>query len=250
MQLTTSYLSAIPGRIRDRYEIREVRNASAVLAAVAPDEFGEILEELERFKLLKSDLTTPGGNKSPLAARVDEDFRKRGWREGRHDLTIDSTVTKMPYAAAGEKKPTQVTTTETSGGYKVDNLKGRVALDVEWNAKDGNLHRDLTAYRVFYEQALIDVAVLITRTANDMRDLSLALGGTGLGGATTTNLTKLEPLLARGSSPACVRAAACAVSPSCRRGRARSHCGSRTRRRDHRGRHPFGSCATRSLPCR
>jgi hypothetical protein len=36
-------------------------------------------------------------------------------------------------------------------GYLVDNFKGRVALDVERNAKDGNLDRDLSAYRAWHE---------------------------------------------------------------------------------------------------
>ena len=203
MQLTTSYETAIPQSIRGRYEIREVRNAAAVLAAVAPFEFAEIMSVLEVFTITAADLTTPGGNKSLLAARIDDNFRKLGWREGRHDLEITSKVTYMHYTASGENKPEVTSATEVAGGYKVDNLKGRVALDVEWNAKDGNLHRDLTAYRVFYEQALIDVAVLVTRTREDLQALALQLGRDALGGTTTTNLDKLTPLLARGSAGGC-----------------------------------------------
>lgn len=43
-----------------------------------------------------------------------------------------------------------------SESYLIDNVKDRVALDIEWHAKDGNLDRDLAAYRAFYDTGLID----------------------------------------------------------------------------------------------
>ena len=36
-------------------------------------------------------------------------------------------------------------------------------VDIEWNAKDGNLDRDLAAYRSWYEYGLINGAVIITK---------------------------------------------------------------------------------------
>ena len=92
---------------------------------------------------------------------------------------------------------TQETVTEAvSEGYKVDNLKGRVALDGEWNAKDSNLTRDVAAYRVFYEQAIIDSAVMVTRTQDQIRELAIQLGAeTKFGTTTTTNLEKLLPMM-------------------------------------------------------
>ena len=48
-------------------------------------------------------------------------------------------------------------------GYLVDNHKGRVVLDVEWNAKDGNLDRDLASYRSWYEAGVISAGVIITK---------------------------------------------------------------------------------------
>ena len=32
-----------------------------------------------------------------------------------------------------------IVTETVNEGYKVDNFRDRIALDVEWNAKDGNL---------------------------------------------------------------------------------------------------------------
>lgn len=57
-------------------------------------------------------------------------------------------------------------------GYSVDNVKGRIALDVEWNPKDGNLDRDFSAYRAWHEEGLIDVCVLFTRMHEDTKELA------------------------------------------------------------------------------
>ena len=53
----------------------------------------------------------------------------------------------MPFAEADETEVKLIETQVENRGYKVDNLKSRLALDVEWNAKDGNLDRDVGAYR-------------------------------------------------------------------------------------------------------
>lgn len=48
-------------------------------------------------------------------------------------------------------------------GYLVDNFKNRIVLDVEWNAKDGNLDRDLASYRSWFEAGVISAGVIITK---------------------------------------------------------------------------------------
>lgn len=90
--------------------------------------------------------------------------------------------------------------------YLVDNFKGRVALDVEWNAKDGNLDRDLSAYRAWHEAGVISAAVLITQDRVALKELAERSWGDyqatlpedqrnpklpiDLGTSTTTNLEK------------------------------------------------------------
>jgi hypothetical protein len=205
MELTRSYERVFDSQLRQRYDFLETRNAAALLQAIAPDEFAEVVSVLSRFELLASDLTQPGGNKSQLASRLDLEFREMGWREGRHDLRITSTVRLMPYSAASERTPIETLHEGVSVGYKVDNLKGRVAVDVEWNAKDGNLDRDLGAYRTLYDEALLDGAVIITRSTDDLRALASQLGADAkkLGTTTTTNIVKLRDRLARGAAGGC-----------------------------------------------
>lgn len=219
MDLTDSYLQVIPEDIRQRYDFSETRNAAKVLAATNPDEFNEVITVLREFKLSAADITVPGGSKSTVALRLDEEFRKLGWRESRHDTTLKSVLKIMPYRPAGERAPRMIEKEIFSEGYKVDNVKGRLALDVEWHAKDGNLDRDVGAYRALYEAGIIDAGIIITRKHDAIRALAIRLQRPeGFKTTTTTNLEKLEPRLARGDAGGCpVLAVAitdrCFVSP-------------------------------------
>lgn len=224
MELTRSWSTALPPALTERYELRETRNAAAILAATCPDEFAELCAVLDEFVLLPSDLIEPGGNESRLAARLNTAFRDAGWREGRVDTVVKSALRVQPHRPAGETGETVRESEVVNEGYKVDNVKGRVALDVEWNAKDGNLDRDISAYRALYDVGLIDGAVLVTRTQGDLRRLALELAlaagqapreaRSHLQTITTTNLTKLVPRLTRGDAGGCPLLVV-AVTPRC-----------------------------------
>ena len=175
MELTGSWTTALPAAVAERYELRETRNAAAVLAATCPDEVTELCAVLTGFTLTTADLVEAGGNESRLAARLNTAFRERGWREGRVDTVVTSRLQVQPWHPAGEHGVTVRESEVFNEGYKVDNVKGRVALDVEWNAKDGNLDRDIGAYRALYDAGLIDGAVLLTRTHDDLRELAREL---------------------------------------------------------------------------
>ncbi len=204
MELTTSYERVIPKAIRDRYVFRETRNAAAVLVASNADAFAEVLEVLRGFTLIKSDIVDRGKNKSAVPRRLDREFRERGWREAAYDTHIRSVLRIMPYRAKGEKAPTERETESVSLGYKIDNHKDRLAVDVEWNAKDGNLDRDVGAYRSFYDAALIDGGIIICRSFASIRALSIELGRPGgFKTTTTTTIEKLQDRLARGDGGGC-----------------------------------------------
>lgn len=213
MDLTNSYERVMPHEIASRYVLRETRQASAILQATNPQLFVEMIEALNEFEIVRNDLLTAGGQETQLAKRFNESFRSRGWREARVDTDIDLKLRIMPYRLAGETEPQVIVTQVSNKGYKVDNFKGRVALDLEWNAKDGNLDRDIGAYRALYDAGFIDVGVLVTRTQDDLRafarQLRLDAGMSEeearkmLNTTTTTNLEKLVPRLTRGDSGGC-----------------------------------------------
>lgn len=90
---------------------------------------------------------------------------------------------------------------------------------MEWNAKDGNLDRDLAAYRAWHEAGIISAAVLITQDRISLRDLARRLWRDyqetlpadartaklpiDVGTSTTTNLEKAQMRLRRGVMGTC-----------------------------------------------
>ncbi len=205
MDETYSYFDCIDADTRTKFDFCEVRNAAAIISSTSPLEWQDFLDVLQNFRLTHDDVIDDGGNKSDLAARLDESFREKKWREGRVDTLIKLLVKISPYRKVGEKESRITESIVQNEGYKVDNLKGRIALDVEWNAKDGNLDRDLSAYRALYDAALIDAGVIITRTQEDLRALALRLkpDSTKFATTTTTNMGKLRPRLTRGDAGGC-----------------------------------------------
>jgi hypothetical protein len=204
VQETTSYAAVIPDDVREPYDFAEVRNAAAILKATNPVAFDEMVGVLRDFRLETPDIVTPGGSKSRAAIRIDQMFRELGWREAQQDLQIVSRQTLKPYRPAGERRNVVIETVVLNVGYKVDNAKGRFVLDVEWNAKDGNLDRDLGMYRALYDAGVIDGAVIITRVFAGIRDLAIRLGRPGaFNSTTTTTMDKLMPRMYRGSAGGC-----------------------------------------------
>ena len=204
MDLTHSYKQVFPRPVLQRYEFREVRNAAAVLAHTSPEEFEDVVIILKNFSLSIEDVLQPGKNEGQVAKRLNRAFRDAGWREGRYDVKVTSLLRLMPHKGAGERESSVKESEVLSEGYKVDNVKGEVALDVEWNAKDGNLDRDVAAYRALYQEGILAVGVMVTRTMDDLRELGRELGRPKfLNTTTTTNLGKLEPRMTRGDAGGC-----------------------------------------------
>ncbi len=175
----------VPNDIQDLYEVREWRNALAILAAAHPDEWREIIEVLSNFRLLRSDIMTPGGRKSLIAGRLDQHFERLGWREKGFDARI---------VVDGDEYVTPT--------HKVDCYKGRVALEVEWNNKDPFYDRDLNNFRLLFELRAIDVGVIVTRS-DELQEIFVELGRGPSFGASTTHMSKLLPRLDGGGGGGC-----------------------------------------------
>ncbi|MDI3211777.1 BglII/BstYI family type II restriction endonuclease [Arthrobacter sp. AL12] len=208
MDLTYSFKDVFSQDILDRYTFLETRNAAAVFKASNPDHFKELAEVLSDFKLYDADIIIPGGNRGKIAYRLDKHFEELGWRAVR--VTTESKLLGQMKASMNAKTYDVefMNTSVVNPGFEVDNMKDRVAIDVEWNAKDGNLDRDLAAYRSLYDMGLIDVTTLITRDHAGIRrlageDLESPDSYRRLGTSTTTNMAKLEDRMTRGDSGGC-----------------------------------------------
>lgn len=227
MQLTESWAAVFPAGLRERYDVRETRNAAAVMRTTAPEAFQDMIDVLEGFHLTLDKLTTPGGSKTVVARELDESFRVRGWREARFEQELTTRLVLYPWTGAPkpEKKRVEESRNEY-GGHKVDNVLGRAALDVEWNPKDGNLDRDFGNYVALYESGMIDVGVILTRSGGTLRHFTrdliaqvkavhvpdeytewhtrmAKLADDPFGTSTTSNFGKLVPRLERGDGRGC-----------------------------------------------
>ncbi len=177
--------AVVPADIEERYEVHEWRNGLAILAAAHPEEWEDILRVLRGFKLLKSDILSPGGRKSRIADKLDGEFIKRGWIEKGFDTRI--VVDNVEHVT-----PT----------HKIDCYKNRVALEVEWNNKDPFYDRDLNNFRLLFDLRAIDAGVIVTR-CTQLQMIFDDLGRGASYGSSTTHMEKLRPRLDGGSGGGC-----------------------------------------------
>lgn len=142
---------------RNHWAFMETNSAAAVMKAVCPAEWSDIADILASYRLDPRFWLKTGGNRGDIAEQIDSEFSRRGWRETRLDLETKGILYAKDGSKVGELPVIR------QEGYFVDNFKNRIVLDVEWNAKDGNLDRDLAAYRSWFDAGLISAGVIITK---------------------------------------------------------------------------------------
>jgi len=183
-----AYTDHIPADILALYETHDYKHAAVILAKEFPTEFTEICTALRAFRFTENDVTAPGGSESQIPKKYSAILRPMGWIESqlhaKHVIDENTVVSQDT--------------------HKIDYLKGRVALDLEWNSKDQTYDRDLYAFRTFFDYDKISLGVLITRGAE------MAAYFNGLGntikmkyGASTTHMGKLLPRLRAGRNGGC-----------------------------------------------
>jgi len=158
--------------VLDLYDVYSYRHAAAIMKTSFSDELNEIEQALLKFKITIEDIAKPGGNESDIPKQFSSSLRPYDWYETRiqGDLVIRVYEQSEEVLPSGKlkkhklpKKP-DITVENYIDGHKIDYVKGRVALDMEWNSKDQTYDRDLYAFRMFHECGIISVASLITRS--------------------------------------------------------------------------------------
>lgn len=167
----------LPPEILKRYEVYSYRNAAAILAETRREEFEDILSALRSFALSTTIIRTAGGNESQIPKLFSRTLRPLHWYETvvQGDLLVKKTWRQqVDVVAKGKRQGMPIFGTRSEllnrqkylDGHKVDYVKGRVAFDLEWNSKDQTFDRDLYAFSAFFQTGVIDVGVLITRSAS------------------------------------------------------------------------------------
>ncbi|UHL63508.1 restriction endonuclease [Paralcaligenes sp. KSB-10] len=198
---------------RDRWKMMETNSACAIMKSVCPDEWADIVYVLQTFALAPSTWLRRGGNRGMVPKILDGMLQSRGWIETRIDLETQGILINKGGSERARLEPIH------QEGYLVDNFKGRVVVDVEWNAKDGNIDRDLSAYRAWHEAGVISAAVLITQDREPLKALAERIWAEyqqtlsegerdprlpiDLNTSTTTNFEKVQLRVRRGVMGTC-----------------------------------------------
>jgi hypothetical protein len=175
----------VPPSLTGKYEIIEWKHASSVIKLDFPNEWEDLIDVLDSFKLKRSDILKPGGRKSPIALSINGSFDRKGWVEKKFDIqvTVDGVAHSTPT-------------------HSVDYYKNRIAIETEWNNKDPFYDRDLNNFRLLHQLDVISAGVIITR-ADELQEIFDDLGRGASFGASTTHLSKLIPRLEGGGAGGC-----------------------------------------------
>lgn len=175
----------VPADLAKNYEVHEWRNACGVLATAYPDEWTDIQTVLRGFRLRKSQIVAPGGNKSDLSKSFDSPLMQLGWveKQFRTGILLDGVTLESPT-------------------HKIDCYKNGVALEIEWNNKDPFYDRDLNNFRLLFDLRAIGVGVIVTR-CDALQKIFNALGKGSSYGNSTTHMSKLLPRIEGGGGGGC-----------------------------------------------
>jgi len=178
-------ISILPEIIRRKYEVHEWKHASAVLSSDFPNEWEDLIWVLTKYRLKKSDILAPGGGISLVSQWFNQAFKSRGWVEKSFDTLIVVDKHEM-------KSPT----------HKVDCVKNRIAIEIEWSNKDPFYDRDLNNFRLLFDLRAISVGVIITKS-DELRELFEEIGAWSKFGTSTTWMRKLLPRIEGGGGGGC-----------------------------------------------
>jgi hypothetical protein len=178
-------IEQLPLFIRENYEVHEWKHACAILHNDFPDEWNNIIEVLQSFRLKKSWIIVAGGRKSLVAEAIDKAFSSKGWLEKAFStkVSVDDNVMDSPT-------------------HKIDCYKNRIALEIEWNNKDPFFDRDLNNFRLLFDLRAISVGVIITR-CDELQEIFDGLGRGKSYGPSTTHMSKLLPRIEGGGGAGC-----------------------------------------------
>lgn len=183
--------------LRKRFKFHNYNHAAEILSQSFPEQFQEIIKTLEQLKITKEEIEQSGGNESPIPPKFNNLLESRGWKE----IRISGDLLIHFFPRKGERKGNfsetpidEKTIRNYIDGHNIDFVKGRVAVDIEWNSKDQTFDRDLFAMRTYFECDIISVGVIITRDES-LNPIFKDLGLMQKYGACTTWLGKLLPRL-------------------------------------------------------
>lgn len=155
----------IPESLQQKYDFYNYNYAVEILTQAFPEEWDELVNCLESFKLSINDLTEAGGAETKIPGKIDSTLYPEGWRNVKikGDLHIDFFERKIDQKQYDDEASQERIVYRFIDGHHIDYYKPGVGIQLEWNKKDIDFDRALTAVRGFHESQIISVGVVITR---------------------------------------------------------------------------------------
>lgn len=178
--------SYFPENFKDKYLIQEWGHALAILKCEFPEQYSDLCEVLTHFELRKSSIVLGGGGKSKVSRYLDSYLYKLGWSEKSFDTSI-------MIDGSNHETPT----------HKIDCVKDKVALDIEWNNKTEFYDRDLNNFRLLHNLRAISIGIIVTRDSALQEEIFKPLSIQNKYGASTTHHKKLIPKIEGGGAGGC-----------------------------------------------
>ena len=163
-----SWMDMIPSGLAEKYELYNINHAIEVLATAYPEHWHQITSALEQFSIPEEHILAGGGNESPIPKALNAILRPAGWEEARisGDLLVKLHRRRSPELTEISEHAIK----NFIDSHNIDYVKGKVAVDMEWNSKDQTFDRDLLAMRTYYDCDIISAGIIITR-AEDLNDV-------------------------------------------------------------------------------
>jgi len=170
--------------LKNKFSFVDKNFAHTIIKNEYPSLYKQLFNFLSNFELYKSEMLKPGGNESAIPKKVKKFFIDNGWKD-EMIFEISTTVNEEKFE---------------SSSYKIDLYENhsKIAFDVEWNSKDSIFNRDLGTFKILHDKSAINLAIVFTRTHEEIMEIAKNLGIGHKYGAATTNLTKLNEKLALG----------------------------------------------------
>ena len=196
---------------REKYEIYNHNYALEILNQAFHDEWESLQRVLMEYEITVDDLCVSGGSETPVTKKFDEIMTAARWRGCKisadlnihfYDRNDDMRGRYDDFAYKND------TIKDYISGCTVDYMKGKLALDFEWNLKEMNFDKDLHSLRTFYDCDLISVGIILTKSS-DLLSLFEGLvddNGNPLKkkyGSTSTWMNKLQPRLTKRQTGGC-----------------------------------------------
>lgn len=171
--------------LHKQFFIHEEFHGNCIFKNEFPNEYKELYGILKAFRLLKTDIMTPGGGKSPIAQKFDDALYSLGWAEKQFkvQIGIDGTAQDCP-------------------SHQIDYFKNRIGIELEWNNKDPFFDRDLNNFRLLHSIKALSIGVIVTRSS-ELQTIFNDLGKGASYGASTTHIGKLMPKIYGGGAGTC-----------------------------------------------